>query len=256
MLALVFAFTSPTLAEPVRPVEFKTEAVLNESGQIVLTVVVSENGEFVSGVLKITYAQGILNYVGAQITDINLGLVEDYGGTDGVVKVAFANDKAINSGGEILKLVFDIKDADFEGYIVFELEVKELIADDTTTRIKTVSTGCTIAVGENPTETFAPPTPTPKPSPTFVVTNPPENTIPPNDYTPTPDGQTPQPPEATDDSEGSVPIPPADEEEPQPPQSEDEEDPQPPVTGGATLIAIAAISAIAGAGALAIRKKD
>ena len=150
---------------------------------------------------------------------------------------------------------------------MFGLDVIELIADDTTTRIDTVATGCEIAVGENPTETFVPPTPTPKstftpkPSPTFMVTDRPDGTIPPNDPQPTHDGETPPVPGATDynsetDSEGSLPIPPADEDDPQPPQSEGEEEPQPPVTGGATLIAIAAISAIAGAGALVIRKKD
>ena len=48
LFVFILAFTTSALAA-VRPVVFTCNAVLNEQKQIVLTLSVSENGDFVSG---------------------------------------------------------------------------------------------------------------------------------------------------------------------------------------------------------------
>lgn len=258
LFVFILAFTTSALAKAVRPVVFTCNAVLNEQKQIVLTLSVSENGDFVSGFFEITFATGIIKFIEVQKTDIGVDLVETAGDEDGRVKVAFADDEAINAGGEFMRLLFDLNDPGFEGYIVFGLKFHELIDTDTVSKVRTEAYGCTIAVGENPQETFAPPTPPPTPqstpTTTYAVTNSPANpSNTPNYESPTPAGETSPSPAATDfpdvpESEapdGETPVP-----------SETNEEPVPPVTGDMTLLVVSVFSGIAGLGAVALRKKE
>ena len=213
----------PKEPELVRRVEFTTYAEISNANQLIVTISGSEKGGFSSGVLRSHFEKGLLKYVKLIKTDIELGLVNSNGSNDGIVAVSFANTIPMNEGGEIFRIVFDFVDPAFIGTINFNLEIKELIEVDTVTKIETEATGYAMEITEHP-EITEPAITAP---PTSVPANTPKQTDEPTSYPP--------------DDEYDVDSTYA---------------PTTPVTGGMTLIAIAAFSAMAGVGALTLRKKD
>lgn len=213
----------PQVTEQIRPIELSTYAEISNANQLIVTVSVSEKGGFTSGGFDLDFEMGILKYVKVLRTDIELGLVNANGANDGRVRVSFAKGKdPVNEGGEMLKVVFDFVDPEFVGTINFDLEIREFIEPDTITKIEAVATGYTIEITEHPEVT--------EPAITAPPTNAPANT-------PKPTNEPISPPDDENDVDSTYA-------------------PTTPATGGMTLIVIAAISAVAGVGALAIRKKD
>ena len=239
LFVFILAFTTSALAKAVRPVVFTCNAVLNEQKQIVLTLSVSENGDFVSG-FEIAFATGIIKFIGSE-TDIGVDLVETAGDeTAGSRSRLPTIRQSMRAASSCAICAYD------PGLRValFRTEIPRANRYGHGFEVRTEPYGCTSPVGENPQETFAPPTPPPTPqstpTTTYAVTNSPANpSNTPNYESPTPAGETSPSPAATDfpdvpESEapdGEAPVP-----------SETNEEPVPPVTGDMTLLVVSVLA--------------
>lgn len=169
---------TPTPSEiPENAVKFTGKVTDEQDNTLTFAVDISENSNAVSGTFVITYDMNVLTYKSYKTGEALTGamvVVNDK--NPGELTIAFAGTELIDAnGGLVMNTVFEISPEAANGTeVIFGLEVRELLAEDTVTAIPAVGIGCTYRIGGESDPTPTPtPTQTPTASPTQTPTAPP-----------------------------------------------------------------------------------